>query len=143
MNEAEKMVKLILGTRNIDTIDLLADHAAKYNNVMKIIKADLAVNLLSDSEVIRHLAHLAQNGAPEQEEYDDIYPLTIIQDRYNGAYSGGKWTAFNLYREDIPPQVGAGDIEDFDFDHDKYPYGVGSTPDLAYRDLQKKLKEKV
>lgn len=24
----------------------------------------------------------------------DIYPLTIIQDRYGGAYSGGRWLAF-------------------------------------------------
>lgn len=32
----------------------------------------------------------------------ELYPLTIIKDRYSGVYSGGKWLAFNLDPEEIP-----------------------------------------
>ena len=27
---------------------------------------------------------------------NEMYPLTIIKDRYNGTYSGGMYLAFNL-----------------------------------------------
>lgn len=33
---------------------------------------------------------------------DEIYPLTIISDRYTGAYSGGEYLAFNLDFDEIP-----------------------------------------
>ena len=44
-------------------------------------------------------------------KYEDIYPLTIIPDRYNGAYSGGKWLAFDQYHYNIPDEVDDGDVE--------------------------------
>ena len=34
-----------------------------------------------------------------------IYPLVIIVDRYNGCYSGGKFTVWNSYPEDIPEDI--------------------------------------
>ena len=28
---------------------------------------------------------------------DELYPVTIIRDRYSGTYSGALWLAFNMY----------------------------------------------
>lgn len=39
----------------------------------------------------------------------NIYPLTIIKDRYNGCYSGGKFFAFNQEHGGIPDFVGSDD----------------------------------
>lgn len=36
---------------------------------------------------------------------NDIYPLTIIRDRYNDVYSGGKYLAFNLDADEIPTAI--------------------------------------
>lgn len=143
LTDKEKQILDIIGeSQGLYYIDFFVGKAVKYNQALNLIREDIANYLLSDNKRIRHLAYLVQNGVPEQEEYEELYPLTIIQDRYSGVYSGGKWTAFNLQYDEIPWQVGAGDIDDFDFDHEKYPYGVGDTPDLAYRDLQRKLKER-
>ena len=35
----------------------------------------------------------------------DMYPITILTDRYGGTYSGGGWLAFNLPPEEIPFEV--------------------------------------
>lgn len=40
---------------------------------------------------------------------DDIYPLTIVSDRYSGTYSGGKFLAFNERVEDIPEGISHSD----------------------------------
>ena len=69
------------------------------------------------------------------------YPVTIVVDRYYGCYSGANWLAFPLYTEEIPDEVGGGDIEEMCF-WDNYggPVGKGVTPDEAYEDLVKKMK---
>ena len=46
---------------------------------------------------------------------DKIYPLTIISDRYSGAYSGARYLAFNTDSYDMPDEVGGGDMEEDDF----------------------------
>ena len=33
--------------------------------------------------------------------FKDIYPLTVVEDRYGGCYSKGIYLAFNLYGGDI------------------------------------------
>lgn len=75
----------------------------------------------------------------------DIYPLTIISDRYNGCYSLGKFLAFNLDRNDIPDDVGGGDPDEWTFfqedptdkydTHHNYLIGRGNTPQEAFDDL--------
>lgn len=35
----------------------------------------------------------------------NIYPLTIIRDRYCGSYSGGTYVAFNLESPEVPKEV--------------------------------------
>ena len=70
----------------------------------------------------------------------EIYPLTIICDRYNGTYSGGKYLAFGLDHWDIPDEIGGGDPDEDEFfnysdKHTKYIIGKGDTPQEALEDL--------
>lgn len=79
------------------------------------------------------------------EIYDDIFPLTIVKDRYMGVYSGGLFTAWHLYSECVPEEIGDDDCTAFDFwnnDSKAYIIGIGKTPDEAVRDLYLKLKRR-
>lgn len=77
---------------------------------------------------------------------DDIYPVTIIYDRYGGVYSGGRWVAFNLYYDDIPGAVSGDDISCHEFWSEfKNRHGVagrGDTPDEALEDLRSRRRLK-
>ena len=62
----------------------------------------------------------------------NIYPLIIIKDRYNGTYSGGHFTVWNLYPEALPEELFDSDTEChyfWNYDIEKYRgrYGVGNT----------------
>lgn len=69
----------------------------------------------------------------------NIYPLTIVSDRYNGAYSGALFLAFNLDPCDIPDEIGAGDGDEMAFyegdGHKKYKIGKGRTANDAAANL--------
>ena len=70
----------------------------------------------------------------------DLYPITVIADRYTGAYSGALWTAFNLRQGQIPEGVDDGDPECMEFwDNYTEPVGKGNTPDDAVRDLEAQI----
>lgn len=65
----------------------------------------------------------------------DIYPLVVVLDRYNGTYSGGKWTAWNLSY--VPWKIDADDTECADFfAKNMIVYGRGETPQEAIDDLK-------
>jgi hypothetical protein len=72
----------------------------------------------------------------------NLYPLTIVRDRYTGCYSGGKFTAWNLYPEDISEEIYADDVgcSSF-FSHTKIIYGRGETPNDAFMDLINMLEK--
>lgn len=75
---------------------------------------------------------------------DKIYPLTMISDRYSGAYSGARYLAFNVDFHDMPDEVGGGDTEEEDFwilsgTYKEYKIGKGNTPNDAYYDLYRQL----
>jgi hypothetical protein len=75
-------------------------------------------------------------------EIPDIYPLTVVSDRYNGTYSGGKYTAWALYPEDIPKAIFSDDDTCCDyFRTTRDIYGRGDTPNEAIIDLEKRSKE--
>lgn len=79
------------------------------------------------------------------EIYDYIFPLTIVKDRYMGVYSGGLFTAWNMYSECVPEEIGDDDCTAFDFwnnDSKAYIIGIGKTPDEAVHDLYLKLKRR-
>lgn len=66
---------------------------------------------------------------------NDIYPLVVVLDRYNGTYSGGKWTAWNLNY--VPSKIDADDMECADFfSKNTIVYGRGETPEEAIKDLK-------
>jgi hypothetical protein len=82
----------------------------------------------------------------------EIYPVTIISDRYGGTYSGSAWLAFNRDPEDVPEDVSADDVtcamfwehqrsmEILDRKH-AMPIGRGNGPDEALQDLYRRIPE--
>lgn len=68
----------------------------------------------------------------------DIYPLTIVKDKHNGIYSGGKWTAWNRNPWEISHIVSSGDDKDCAdlFSTPNLIFGRGETPQEAIDDLQ-------
>lgn len=76
---------------------------------------------------------------------DEIYPLTIINDRYSGTYSGGKFTAWNVEANEIPESVNGDDITCLSFwDSEQckeYTIGIGNTIKDAVADLYCKMKK--
>ena len=90
---------------------------------------------------------------------EDIYPLTVIRDRYNGTYSGASYLAFNLDSNLVPSEVHDSDvpcsyfwdlIDEGNFvegkvardyrDIVKY-VGKGATIENAVIDLYRKMKD--
>lgn len=75
-----------------------------------------------------------------QTDCDDIYPLVIIKDRYTGVYSNGKYTAWNMYFDEIPQDIDGDDISCYDFWHEyEGIVGLGETPSEAVEDLRQKM----
>lgn len=71
-----------------------------------------------------------------------LYPVTIIYDRYHGTYSGGIWTAWNMYENEVPEEASDDDVICMCFWQEfNGAVGRGNTPNEAYLDLQKYLKE--
>lgn len=75
----------------------------------------------------------------------NIYPLTIIKDRYNGTYSGYKYLAFNQTEDKIPKEIFGDDVEcghiwgQIKSGNILIDYGAGATPDTAFLDLWLKI----
>ena len=77
-------------------------------------------------------------------KYQYPHPLCIVDDRYGGAYSEGRFLAFNMVAyavQELP--IDAGDMEccdfwagiDKDYDVNDYVIGKGETPEEAARNL--------
>ena len=73
-------------------------------------------------------------------DLDSIYPLTIISDRYNGVYSGGKYTAWPLFYYQVPREPEESDI-DCSLFWETYcgVVGKGNTIQEALVDLASKM----
>lgn len=81
----------------------------------------------------------------------EIYPLTIVKDRFNGTYSGGKFVAWNCQPCSVPLDTYSRDAYEFwatihyfaDDNENPYPaYGVGNSIEEAIESLENKLKLK-
>ena len=70
-----------------------------------------------------------------------IYPLTVVADRYNGMYSGGAFTAWNKYNDELPSGIFGDDTKCREFwaKNDNTLCGRGDTVDSAIADLYCKL----
>lgn len=72
--------------------------------------------------------------------WQDIYPITIVQDRYGGTYSGAAFICFGCEYYEIPQEVNGDDIEAMTFwNHTDWVIGKGATPDDALRDFAEKV----
>lgn len=72
------------------------------------------------------------------------YPLTIIADRYSGAYSGGAFLAFPVDYYEIPARVSASDIECCEFWDEYTGYvGLGGDPEEALKSLRHCITNKI
>ena len=73
----------------------------------------------------------------------EIYPLTIISDRYGGIYSKGKYLAFNLEYDEIPSSINGDDVDCHSFwiENEDYLVGKGNCIDKAIEDLCYKIKK--
>lgn len=73
-----------------------------------------------------------------------IYPLVVVCDRYTGVYSGGEYTAWNHYLDEIPQEIESGDVECREFwlgeTADRYKVGKGATVAEAVADLARKME---
>ena len=78
----------------------------------------------------------------------ELYPLTIIKDRYNGVYSGGKWLAFcndpdeintDIWDSDTPCDCFWWEYKNGNID---MVIGIGNTINDAVEDLRTKLNDK-
>lgn len=70
----------------------------------------------------------------------EVFPLTIVFDRYGGIYSNGKYTSWNLYPHQVPKEINSNDITCMCFwDDNKIIVGIGNTPNEANNDLIFKL----
>jgi hypothetical protein len=92
---------------------------------------------------------------------ENVYPLVVISDRYNGTYSHGEFTAWNCYIDEIPEEIDDSDDECGVFWNEvikngyvfkKYDnfgnykevcIGVGETPEKAILDLYSKLNKEI
>ena len=73
---------------------------------------------------------------------NEIYPLTIIKDRYTGVYSGGKYTAWNMYHDEIPKEIDEDDVTCINFwAYNDIPVGIGETIYSAIESLKENLKK--
>ena len=72
---------------------------------------------------------------------DEIYPLTIVSDRYNGTYSGGAYLAFNLDADEVPDAIFSDDVRCHRFwTRTEIMCGKGRTVSEALADLYLKVK---
>lgn len=74
---------------------------------------------------------------------EKIYPLTVVADRYNGTYSGGRFLAFNLDSYDVPTEIHEDDVTcmNFWYNEPSIIVGKGKTMKEAVEDLYKKMVE--
>ena len=83
---------------------------------------------------------------------EDIYPLTIMRDRYGGVYSEGQFLAFNDYFHHLPKDIAGSDGDCLTFwlafeqgkslNYFNQPIfcGKGSSPTKALNNLLKTMK---
>ena len=119
------------------------------NETLSVLKADsdLAAALNMALSALREQYHAPPRQSqqlPEQEQTPHesaLYPITIVQDRYGGCYSGGAYTAWNSEPWEVPSDISGGDLSCGIFwGENKLICGKGGTPDEAERDLIDQLR---
>lgn len=124
-------------------------------DILKLIEAECCKSCKSGCNAtckgcnIRKIMDLIKNLKTEHNT--DIYPLTIVKDRYNGTYSKGKYIAWNCSPYAVPQTTYTDDAW-YAWDNiygmennpeTEYPlFGVGDTIESAISNLANKLNNK-
>ena len=117
-------------------------------DTVRISAADLDIDTESvyqdqDEKLTEVTAELTKANVAGDFVEDEIYPLTIVSDRYTGAYSGGQYTAWNISASELPDGIDGDDTECMAFwRNNTIPVGKGRTGSEALANLYIQLKNK-
>ena len=154
INRDKNKVYSIDYTKTLFTDDMTAEEVS---SLTQIIRDNVSKDFEYEREMAREERLLKLGECALAQE--DIYPLTVIRDRYNGTYSGASYLAFNLDSNLVPSEVHDSDvpcsyfwdlIDEGNFvegkvardyrDIVKY-VGKGATIEDAVVDLYRKMKD--
>ena len=154
INRDKNKVYSIDYTKTLFTDEMSAEEVS---SLTQIIRDNVSKDFEYEREMAREERLLKLGECALAQE--DIYPLTVIRDRYNGTYSGASYLAFNLDSNLVPSEVHDSDvpcsyfwdlIDEGNFvegkvardyrDVVKY-VGKGATIEDAVVDLYRKMKD--
>ena len=154
INRDKNKVYSIDYTKTLFTDDMTAEEVS---SLTQIIRDNVSKDFEYEREMAREERLLKLGECVLAQE--DIYPLTVIRDRYNGTYSGASYLAFNLDSNLVPSEIHDSDvpcsyfwdlIDEGNFvegkvardyrDVVKY-VGKGATIEDAVIDLYRKMKD--
>ena len=154
INRDKSKVCSIEYSKTLFTDDMTAEEVS---SLTQIIRDNVSKDFEYEREMAREERLLKLGECVLAQE--DIYPLTVIRDRYNGTYSGASYLAFNLDSNLVPSEVHDSDvpcsyfwdlIDEGNFvegkvardyrDVVKY-VGKGATIEDAVVDLYRKMKD--
>ena len=105
LNRGESKRRTIEYTKTLFTDEMSADEVASLTQI-------ISDNQSKDFEYEREKGLEERRSKMSEFELaqEDIYPLTVIRDRYNGTYSGASYLAFNLDSNLVPSEVHDSDV---------------------------------
>ena len=154
INRDKNKVCSIEYTKTLFTDEMTAE---EISSLTQILRDNVSKDFEYEREMAREerLLKLCECALAQE----DIYPLTVIRDRYNGTYSGASYLAFNLDSNLVPSEIHDSDvpcsyfwdlIDEGNFvegkvardyrDIVKY-VGKGATIEDAVVDLYRKMKD--
>lgn len=124
--------------RTIKQVDV-SKIAANYGGGGHAAAAGFQINEKFMEDVVNNMLTITSESDDALE--NSIYPLTVVADRYNGVYSGGVFTAWNKYNDELPSAIFGDDTSCMEFwsKNDNILCGRGDTIDSAIADLYGKL----
>ena len=92
-------------SKTLFTDEMTAEEVASLTQI-------ISDNQSNDFEYERQMSREERRSKMSEYELaqEDIYPLTVIRDRYNGTYSGASYLAFNLDSNLVPSEVHESDV---------------------------------
>ena len=160
-NKVEKTIKDLAGesftASEKDSKFLKAEKKSKKQKLKeKLLKAKIQnkyfQEVINDLKIMNNnlKSELKKSSEEEVPVKHELYPVTIIADRYNGFYSKGMYTAWNLENERVPWQITANQNICKDWwdnyyntinvaSNDMIAVGIGNTIKDAIEDLKARI----
>ena len=105
INRDKSKVCSIEYTKTLFTDEMTAEEVS---SLTQIIRDNVSKDFEYEREKAREERLLKLGECALAQE--DIYPLTVVRDRYNGTYSGASYLAFNLDSNLVPSEVHDSDV---------------------------------